>query len=56
MLGLDADIVTMRQGLATVAVADATIESARTGTTQTLGLSEHGAIAGVGLASRQPHP
>ena len=50
MLGLDADIVTMRQGLATVAVADATIESARTGTTQTLGLSERGPIAGVGLA------
>jgi predicted dehydrogenase len=50
MLGLDADIVTMRQGLPTVAVADATIESARTGTTQTLGLSEHGPIAGVGLA------
>ena len=50
MLGLDADIVTMRQGLATVAVADATIESARTGTTQTLGLSEHRTVAGDGLA------
>jgi predicted dehydrogenase len=32
--GKDADIVTMRQGLRTVAVAEACIESARTGTTQ----------------------
>lgn len=31
VLGLEADIVTMRQGLATVAVAEAMIESARTG-------------------------
>jgi hypothetical protein len=47
MLGLDADIVTMRQGLATVAGADATIESARTGTTQTLRLSEDRTVAGI---------
>ncbi len=33
LLGLDADIVTMRQGLATVAVAEAAIESADKGTT-----------------------
>jgi predicted dehydrogenase len=37
VLGKDADIVTMRQGLATVAVAEAAIESARTGTTVSLG-------------------
>ena len=37
MLGEDADIVTMRQGLATVAVAEAALRSATTGTTQTLG-------------------
>lgn len=36
VLGKDADIVTMRQGLATVAVAEATIESALTGATQDL--------------------
>ena len=33
VLGKDADIVTMRQGLATVAVAEACIESANTGST-----------------------
>ena len=33
VLGKDSDIVTMRQGLATVAVAEAVIESAKTGTT-----------------------
>jgi predicted dehydrogenase len=33
VLGKDSDIVTMRQGLATVAVAEAVLESARTGTT-----------------------
>ena len=32
VLGKDADIVTMRQGLATVAVAEAVLESATTGT------------------------
>jgi predicted dehydrogenase len=31
VLGMQADIVTMRQGLATVAVAEAVIESARLG-------------------------
>ena len=36
--GKDADIVTMRQGLRTVAVAEACIESARTGTTQAIAL------------------
>ena len=36
VLGKDADIVTMRQGLATVAVAEAALESARTGTTQAI--------------------
>lgn len=34
VLGKEADIVTMRQGLATVAVAEAVIESAGTGSTQ----------------------
>jgi predicted dehydrogenase len=33
VLGKDSDVVTMRQGLATVAVAEAVLESARTGTT-----------------------
>ena len=33
VLGKDADIVTLEQGMATVAVAEAVIESARTGTT-----------------------
>lgn len=33
LLGKDADIVTMEQGLATVVVAEAMIESANTGTT-----------------------
>ena len=33
VLGQEADIVTMEQGLTTVAVAEAMIESARTGTT-----------------------
>lgn len=37
VLGKDADIVTMEQGLATVVVAEAMIESARTGTTVNLG-------------------
>ncbi|HEX3002623.1 MAG TPA: Gfo/Idh/MocA family oxidoreductase [Angustibacter sp.] len=37
VLGKDADIVTMRQGLATVAVAEAVIESARTGRTTDVG-------------------
>ena len=37
--GKDADIVTMEQGLRTVRVAEACIESARTGQTVTLGLS-----------------
>ncbi|WP_154795235.1 Gfo/Idh/MocA family protein [Occultella kanbiaonis] len=37
ILGKPADIVTMRQGLATVAVAEAALESARTGRTVTLG-------------------
>ncbi len=36
VLGKDADIVTMRQGLATVAVAEAALLSATTGSTQTL--------------------
>jgi predicted dehydrogenase len=36
VLGKDADIVTMRQGLATVAVAEACIESANSGTTVTV--------------------
>jgi predicted dehydrogenase len=36
VLGKPADIVTMRQGLATVAVAEAALRSAETGTTQTL--------------------
>ncbi len=36
VLGKLADIVTMRQGMTTVAVADAILESARTGTTQTV--------------------
>ena len=36
VLGKEADIVTMRQGMRTVAVAEACIESARTGTTQVL--------------------
>ena len=36
VLGKPADIVTMRQGMTTVAVADAILESARTGTTQTV--------------------
>jgi predicted dehydrogenase len=36
--GKDADIVTMRQGLRTVAVAEACIESARTGTTQSIAI------------------
>ncbi len=36
VLGRDADIVTLSQGLATVRVAEAVIESARTGTTQQL--------------------
>ena len=35
VLGLDSDIVTMEQGLATVSVAEAVIESARTNTTIT---------------------
>jgi UDP-N-acetylglucosamine 3-dehydrogenase len=33
VLGKDSDIVTMRQGLATVAVAEAVLTSATTGTT-----------------------
>ncbi len=37
VLGKDADIVTMRQGLATVAVAEAALRSARTGSTQSIG-------------------
>jgi predicted dehydrogenase len=37
VLGKPADIVTMRQGLATVAVAEAALSSARTAATQTLG-------------------
>ena len=37
VLGKDADIVTMEQGLATVAVADAMIQSANTGATVTIG-------------------
>jgi predicted dehydrogenase len=36
VLGKDSDIVTMRQGLATVAVAEAVIESATTGRTVTI--------------------
>ena len=36
VLGKDADIVTLSQGLATVRVAEAVIESARTGQTQNL--------------------
>ena len=38
VLGLESDIVTMRQGLATVAVAEAVLESARTSTTQPVAL------------------
>ena len=34
VLGRESDVVTMRQGLATVAVAKAVMESARTSTTQ----------------------
>ncbi len=37
VLGKEADIVTMRQGLATVAVAEAMIESSRSGTTVEVG-------------------
>ncbi len=37
VLGKEADIVTMRQGLATVAVAEAALRSARTGSTQSIG-------------------
>jgi predicted dehydrogenase len=37
VLGKPADIVTMRQGLATVQVAEAILESARTGQTVTIG-------------------
>jgi len=37
VLGKDADIVTMHQGLTTVRVAEACIESATTGQTVTLG-------------------
>jgi predicted dehydrogenase len=37
--GKDSDVVTMRQGLATVAVAEAALESARTGTTQSIAVS-----------------
>jgi len=37
VLGKDADIVTLQQGMITVVVAEATIESARTGQTITLG-------------------
>jgi predicted dehydrogenase len=33
VLGKDADVVTMRQGLATVAVAEAVLESAKSGAT-----------------------
>ena len=40
VLGKDADIVTMEQGLATVVVAEAMIESARTGTTVDLGCAQ----------------
>jgi predicted dehydrogenase len=36
VLGKEADIVTMRQGLATVAVAEAVLESAQTGRTISL--------------------
>jgi len=36
VLGKDADIVTLEQGMATVAVAEAVIESARTGMTVNL--------------------
>jgi predicted dehydrogenase len=36
VLGKPADIVTMRQGLATVAVAEAALRSAASGSTQTL--------------------
>lgn len=36
VLGESSDIVTMRQGLATVAVAEAALESARTGSSQTV--------------------
>ncbi len=39
VLGKDADIVTMRQGLATVAVAEALLESAHTGRTVDVGAS-----------------
>jgi len=39
VLGKDADIVTMRQGLATVAVAEAVLRSARDGVTVTLPLA-----------------
>lgn len=38
VLGLESDIVTMRQGHATVAVAEAVLESARTSTTQPVAL------------------
>ena len=37
VLGKDTDIVTMRQGLATVAVAEAVLRSANTGTTVAVG-------------------
>ena len=37
VLGKDADIVTLQQGMITVVVAEAAIESARTGQTITLG-------------------
>jgi len=37
VLGKDADIVTLQQGMITVVVAEAAIESARTGQTITIG-------------------
>jgi UDP-N-acetylglucosamine 3-dehydrogenase len=53
LLGRPADIVTMREGLAAVAVAEATLESARTGTTQTIGLTERGPVVMVGRQDRE---
>ena len=51
VLGLPAEIVTMRQGLATVVVAEACIESARTGHTVTIEPTALGTLAAVAASA-----
>ena len=49
VLGLPAEIVTMRQGLATVVVAEACIESARTGQSVTIAPATLGALTALAV-------